>query len=142
MPVLKYVKVLCSLLWVTLLRQGVGLGDPQRSLPTPTILGFCDPASARGWTRWPTEVPSNPDHFVILSLPFLLISRISPKMMLVALTLTRPLAQKRVSYLPGSIPCPGLQFDHCPWTQRIANQRWLQGPQICRPIFICSALHP
>ena len=35
-------KVLCSLLWVTLLGQGVGLGDPQRSLPTPTILGFCD----------------------------------------------------------------------------------------------------
>ena len=31
-------KVLCNLLWVTLLRQGVGLGDPQRSLPTPTIL--------------------------------------------------------------------------------------------------------
>ena len=30
--------VLCSLLWVTLLRQGVGLGDPQRSLPTPTML--------------------------------------------------------------------------------------------------------
>jgi len=30
--------VLCSLLWVTLLRQGVGLGDPQRSLPTPAIL--------------------------------------------------------------------------------------------------------
>jgi len=30
--------VLCSLLWVTLLRQGIGLGDPQRSLPTPTIL--------------------------------------------------------------------------------------------------------
>jgi len=30
--------VLCSLLWVTLLRQGVGLGDPQRSLPTPNIL--------------------------------------------------------------------------------------------------------
>ena len=37
-------KVLCSLLWVTLLRQGVGLGDPQRSLPTPAMLGFyeCD----------------------------------------------------------------------------------------------------
>jgi len=34
--------VLCSLLWVTLLGQGVGLGDPQRSLPTPTMLGFCD----------------------------------------------------------------------------------------------------
>jgi len=31
-------KVLCSLLWVTLLWQGVGLGDPQRALPTPTIL--------------------------------------------------------------------------------------------------------
>jgi len=29
--------VLCSLLWVTLLQQGVGLGDPQRSLPTPTM---------------------------------------------------------------------------------------------------------
>jgi len=31
-------KILCSLLWVTLLRQEVGLDDPQRSLPTPTIL--------------------------------------------------------------------------------------------------------
>ena len=30
--------VLCSLLWVTLLGQGVGLGDPQRPLPTPTAL--------------------------------------------------------------------------------------------------------
>ena len=30
--------VLCSLLWVTLLGQGVGLGDPQRSLPAPAIL--------------------------------------------------------------------------------------------------------
>jgi len=30
--------VLCSLLWVTLLWQGVGLDDPQRSLPTPNIL--------------------------------------------------------------------------------------------------------
>ena len=34
--------VLCSLLWVTLLGQGAGLGDPQRSLPTPAMLGFCD----------------------------------------------------------------------------------------------------
>jgi len=34
--------VLCILLWVTLLGQGVGLGDPQRALPTPTMLGFCD----------------------------------------------------------------------------------------------------
>jgi len=32
--------VLCSLLWVTLLGQGVGLGDPQRALPTPAVLGF------------------------------------------------------------------------------------------------------
>jgi len=30
--------VLCGLLWVTLLREGVGLGDPQRSLPTPNVL--------------------------------------------------------------------------------------------------------
>ena len=34
-------KVLCSLLWVTLLQQ-------------------------EGWTRWPTEVPSNPDYSVVL----------------------------------------------------------------------------
>jgi len=39
--------VLCSLLWVTLLGQGVGLGDPQRALPTPNILCVCiwDPLS-------------------------------------------------------------------------------------------------
>ena len=34
-------EVLCSRLWVTLLGQGVGLGDPQRALPTPAMLGFC-----------------------------------------------------------------------------------------------------
>jgi len=39
--------VLCSLLWVTLLGQGVGLGDSQRALPTPTILGFCFQEVAR-----------------------------------------------------------------------------------------------
>jgi len=39
--------VLCSLLWVTLLGQGVGLGDPQRSLPTPTILWFCAAFAAK-----------------------------------------------------------------------------------------------
>ena len=33
--------VLCPLLGVTLLGQGVGVGDPQRSLPTPNMLGFC-----------------------------------------------------------------------------------------------------
>jgi len=32
--------VLCSLLWVTLLGQGVGLGDPQRSLPAPDVPWF------------------------------------------------------------------------------------------------------
>jgi len=31
-------KVLCSLLWVTLFRQGAWLDDPQRALPTPNIL--------------------------------------------------------------------------------------------------------
>jgi len=31
-------KFLSSLLWVTLLQQEVGLGDPQRSLPTPAFL--------------------------------------------------------------------------------------------------------
>jgi len=30
--------ILCSMLWVTLLWQVFGLGDPQRSLPTPNIL--------------------------------------------------------------------------------------------------------
>ena len=30
--------VLCRLLWATLLWQGIGLGDPQRSLPISTIL--------------------------------------------------------------------------------------------------------
>jgi len=39
--------VLCSLLWVTLLRQGVGLGDPQRSLPTPAMLGFCETSDVK-----------------------------------------------------------------------------------------------
>jgi len=39
--------VLCSLLWVTLLWQGVGPDDPQRSLPTPTILRFCRQISAQ-----------------------------------------------------------------------------------------------
>ena len=40
--------VLCSLLWVTLLGQGVGLGDPQRSPPTPAMLGFWDSVKTRG----------------------------------------------------------------------------------------------
>jgi len=31
-------KILCGLLWVTLLWQGVGLGDPQRFLPTSAML--------------------------------------------------------------------------------------------------------
>ena len=38
----RLVAVLCPLLWVTLLGQGVGLGDPQRALPTRAMMGFCD----------------------------------------------------------------------------------------------------
>jgi len=38
--------VLCPLLWVTLLGQGVGLGDPQRALPTLIMRGFCDTPGA------------------------------------------------------------------------------------------------
>jgi len=50
--------VLCSLLWVTLLGQGVGLGDPQTSLPTPTTLWFCgfsatkSRAIPQSWVHW------------------------------------------------------------------------------------------
>ena len=40
-------KVLYSLLWVTLLGQGVGLGDPQRSLSPLTIL--CDSLCVNLW---------------------------------------------------------------------------------------------
>jgi len=36
---------------VTLLGQGVGLGDLQRSLPTPNMLGFCDPVRAASRPR-------------------------------------------------------------------------------------------
>jgi len=32
-----------------------------------------DPAWAGGWTRWPTEVPANPDHSVILWLRCILV---------------------------------------------------------------------
>jgi len=39
--------VLCSLLWVTLLGQGVGLLDPQGSLLAPAMLGFCDSVMRR-----------------------------------------------------------------------------------------------
>ena len=46
--------VLCSLLWVTLLGQGVGLGDPQRSLPTLTILWFCEPKRKDEPVNFPT----------------------------------------------------------------------------------------
>jgi len=38
---------------VTLLGQGVGLGDPQRALPTPAMLGFWD--SSHG--MWGPEEP-------------------------------------------------------------------------------------
>jgi len=52
-------KVLCSLLWVTLLRQGVGLGDTQRSLPTPAMLGFCD--SVKGFSSAIKKHPAFPE---------------------------------------------------------------------------------
>jgi len=45
--------VLCSLLWVTLLGQGVGLGDPQRVLPTPTTLWFCGTSGYKQRTSAP-----------------------------------------------------------------------------------------
>jgi len=45
--------VLCSLLWVTLLGQGVGLGDPQRALPTPAMLGFWDSVKTSWVQRGP-----------------------------------------------------------------------------------------
>ena len=38
--------------------------DPPGQGPVQPALG--DPASAGGWTGWPTEVPSNPEHSVIL----------------------------------------------------------------------------
>ena len=38
--------------------------DPPGQGPVQPALG--DPALAGGWTGWPTEVPSNPDHPVIL----------------------------------------------------------------------------
>jgi len=50
-------KVLCSLLWVTLLWQGVGLGDPQRSLPTPNIVICARLSLAPGlWSVVPKRV--------------------------------------------------------------------------------------
>jgi len=56
--------VLCPLLWVTLLGQGVGLGDPQRALPTLTMLGFCDQArlaTTLGCCREARGLPSATD---------------------------------------------------------------------------------
>ena len=38
--------------------------DPPRRGPVQPAVG--DPVSAGDWTRWPTEVPSNPEHSVIL----------------------------------------------------------------------------
>jgi len=55
--------VLCSLLQVTLLWQGVGLDDPFQPLPTPTIqpLPFCDSVSppwARGTGAGACHIPT------------------------------------------------------------------------------------
>ena len=54
--------VLCSLLWVTLLWQGGGLGDPQRSLPTLNILWFYGQLqlnSTSQWSDWGDEQRSH-----------------------------------------------------------------------------------
>jgi len=56
--------VLCSLLWVTLLGQGVGLGDPQRALPTPPRWDSVTPgtcaclAEGSAWGTRPTSWPT------------------------------------------------------------------------------------
>ena len=47
--------------------------DPPGQGPVQPALG--DPASAGGWTGWPTEVPSNPEHSVYTHLPFLLMAQ-------------------------------------------------------------------
>ena len=47
---------------------GVSFSGDIQDLPGqgPVQATVGDPASAGGWTRWPTEVPSNPYHSVIL----------------------------------------------------------------------------
>ena len=47
---------------------GVSFSGDIQALPGqgPVQPALGDPASAGGWTRWPTEVPSNPWHSVIL----------------------------------------------------------------------------
>ena len=55
--------VLCSLLWVTLLGQGVGLGDPQRSLPTPTMLGFYEQPCPQTRRFEGAQLPTSPNSF-------------------------------------------------------------------------------
>jgi len=42
---------------VTLLGQGVGLGDPQGSLPTPAMLGLCDSVIPSWSERWENQNP-------------------------------------------------------------------------------------
>jgi len=46
-----------SLLYVTLLQQAFGLGDPQRCLPTPAMLGFCETWPHRALLR---RLPAGP----------------------------------------------------------------------------------
>ena len=42
--------------------RGVGLDDPQRSLPTPTILWFCEITSNSGWRLWSERPKTSPFH--------------------------------------------------------------------------------
>jgi len=83
-PTLQMLPSFCrraSLLWVTLLRQEVGLGDPQRSLPTPNILWFCQalghprearvggtPEGNRRKPRWGEKICSRVDCVTVLGL--------------------------------------------------------------------------
>jgi len=66
--------VLCPLLWVTLLGQGTGLGDPQRALPAPARLGFCDSVTRRVSSislAWPPTLwafSSKPSQLISLGL--------------------------------------------------------------------------
>ena len=54
---------------------GVSFSGDIQELPGcgPVKPDVGDPASAGGWTRWPTEVPSNPEHSVILWLCWIVI---------------------------------------------------------------------
>jgi len=58
--------------------RGIGLHDPQRSLPTPTILWFCDSYFSENWPRFslcllPGSCPYQVSSSLHLLLPFCLL---------------------------------------------------------------------